>query len=140
MSDEDRNTTGWFLPSEVAEAMLISEQEFLRAYLDGPDDELVYWNGEPRVHWFSLLRWVEQYYYETSDVSPESPMVKWHTDRGADPAKTVESKKRDDAIEGARMLLEELLGIDDWVDGISRRVATNWNMETLDYEVETILD
>ncbi|GEB96449.1 hypothetical protein [Microbacterium lacticum] len=140
MASEDRNMTGWFSPAQVAEAMHLSEQEFLRAYLDGPDDELVYAEGEPKVHWFSLLRWVEKHYYETSTIGTESPMVKYHIDRGSDPAKTVESHKREDATEGARMLLEELLGIDDWLDGISRRVATNWNMDTLDYEVETILD
>lgn len=120
--------------------MQLSEQEFLRAYLDGPDDELVYWDGDARVHWFSLLRWVEEHYYETSTIGPESPMVKYYIDQGSDPAGTIESQKRSDATEGARMLLEELLGIDDWLDGVSPRVATNWNMETMGYEVKTILD
>ncbi|MFS0894717.1 hypothetical protein [Microbacterium sp. 179-I 3D3 NHS] len=140
MATQDRNTTGWFTAAEVAEAMQLSEQDFLRAFIDGPDDELEYWSGEPQIHWRDLLAWVEKHYYETSEVGPDNPMVKWHIDRGGDPETIIENRKREQAFDGARDLLEELLGLDAWTDGLNGRVATNWNMETLDYEVESLPD
>lgn len=140
MATGDKNTTGWFTAAEVAEAMQLSEQDFLRAYLDGPDDELQYWSGEPQIHWFSLVTWFEEYYTKTSTVTAESRGVQTSVAYGRSLEEAIEIWKREDGKDAARDLLEELLGLDAWTDGLNGRVATNWNMETLDYDVESVPD
>jgi len=109
MAASTNDPSGWFRVSRVAAAMRLSESDFLRAYIDGHDDELTYWGPEVAVHWYSLLAWAEKFYATSLDAY--------------------------EAGNAARELIENLLGLDDWTDGLTNRVATNWNLDTLDYEV-----
>jgi hypothetical protein len=132
MAATNQDRTGWFTITQVAAAMQLGEQEFLRAYIQQGNDELNF-AGEPQVHWLELVKWAENYFTERTIVSEQQ--LQHSVEQGFTAEEAERGWREFYGQMEARELLEGLLGLDDWSDGVTNRVATNWNLTTHEYEV-----